>query len=128
MHLSAAGSGNDFANGSHGQRNISLAPIKESPPYIMNKILLALILVFSSNSIFSAYIAHAEESVVNNVKDSAGDAKTNVKKAYRKTRRKIRMATGNDTVLKDTEDKLKDMGDDLSNSSDKIKRNSKSKN
>jgi hypothetical protein len=67
-------------------------------------------------------IAKAEESTVNKVKDTVGDASTQTKKTARTEKRKLRGATGTDNLGKDIKDKANDAGDSLSNSANKAKR------
>jgi len=90
---------------------------------ILNKIMIALI-VLSLGGIFtvSKLLFADDESTTNQIKDKAGDVKTETKKAVRKAKRKARNATGHGSVTKDMKDKANDIGDDISNDADKAKR------
>ena len=89
-------------------------------------IFLPSLMMFSSLGLnLDLGIAWADESVGNKVQDQVGDTKTGTQKLVRTTKRKVRKATGNDSVLKDAKDKANDADDDLSNSADKMKRKNK---
>ena len=66
--------------------------------------------------------AFAEESMTNQVKDSVGEGKVATKKMVRKGKRKIRNATGNESVGKDIRDMGSDVKDDVTNTVEKVKR------
>jgi hypothetical protein len=84
----------------------------------MNKFIVTFGLagIISSTSIL---FLHADESVGGKVQDATGDATTSAKKTTRTAKRKVRKATGTDTVGKDMKDKVNDAGDDISNSAKK---------
>ncbi len=65
--------------------------------------------------------AFAEETTIEKVQAATGDAKVSTKKAARKVRKKVRDATGNDSVVKDAKDSLNNAGDDVSNAAKKAK-------
>lgn len=64
----------------------------------------------------------AEETATEKVQNEAGDAKTKAKKHYRAAKRHARKKMGTDNVMKDANDKAKDVGDDVSNEAEKAKR------
>jgi hypothetical protein len=90
------------------------------------RILLAAFAIGVCFSTFGASVSRAEESTINKMKDGVGDATTNTKKLVRKGNRKLRKATGNDTVMKDVKDKANDVSDDVNNGADKMKRKTES--
>ncbi len=82
---------------------------------------LAAVVVMSAAFILPR-VAHAEESATNQVKDAAGDANTKVKKVARHTKKKVKKATGQDTVVDDAKDTMHDATDAGENAADKAKR------
>lgn len=71
--------------------------------------------------ILSASPVRADDSAATAVKNDASDAKTSVKKNWRKGKRKARKAAGTDTVGKDVKDSTNDVGDDVNNAAKKTK-------
>jgi len=86
------------------------------------RIIASLVTIAALGSVILP-IAKAEESTTNKVKDSVDDATTKAKKTARAEKRKVREATGTDNLGKDAKDKVNDVGDDVSNSANKVKRN-----
>ncbi len=84
--------------------------------------LLALSVFLIRDRVSGMKTAIAEETTSDKIQNEAGDAKTKARKAGRAVKRKARKATGNDSLMKDAEDKAKDIGDDISNDADKLKR------
>lgn len=75
--------------------------------------------------LYNVSVTQAEESTTNKVKDVVGDTKTKAKKAYRRVKREGRNAVGNDSFVKDIEDKIEDATDAIKNEAEKEIRNKK---
>lgn len=88
---------------------------------IKNRRFMSVILACSTLALQPRFV-HAGETPSEQFKDRVGDTNTDAKKAIRKQKRKIRKATGNDSLKKDVEDHANDVKDDVSNSADKLKR------
>jgi uncharacterized protein (DUF2141 family) len=79
-------------------------------------------------AVFAAHLnwlpprAQANETAVESVQNSVGDAKTDTKKGGRSAKKKIRDATGNGSMTEDVKDTAKNAGDDISNTASKVKR------
>ena len=97
----------------------------------LTKHLVAKFLLFNFSLFFCVEaphlraISYGDESVLNQVKDDAGDAKVKTKKGVRKLKRKVRKATGTDSTLKDIKDEGKNIDDSVTNGVEKIERKSK---
>lgn len=66
--------------------------------------------------------ASADETVTQKIEDKKDEADASVKKSVRKAKRGVRKAKGTDSVLKDAQDKMNDVGDDFSADAQKTKR------
>lgn len=85
-------------------------------PQMNRPLALALILLLP----FSA-VSFAEETVGEKVESSAREGKTSTKKGWRKTKKKVRDATGNSSITEDTKDAAKNVGDSVSDTAKDVK-------
>ena len=69
----------------------------------------------------SATPSFAEESTSEKVEASAQDGVNQTKRAYRKTKKKVRDATGNESTKEDIKDNAKNAGDDINAKSKELK-------
>ncbi len=82
--------------------------------------LITMVLAIATAITTTPIITHAEDAETS-IKNTAIDAKTNTKKEFRKVKRTVRKAVGNDTAGKDIKDKANDIGDDLKGAKQKAK-------
>ena len=81
--------------------------------------LMTVFVVASAFTVTS--LSFAEETTTEKVENTAGDVKRDAKKSGRKFKRKVRKATGNDSVVEDAKDGLNNTGDAIGNAADKAK-------
>jgi hypothetical protein len=63
----------------------------------------------------------AEETAGEKVQAEGRDAKVKTKKNWRKTKKKVRDATGNSSMKEDTKDAAKNVGDSIDNTAKTVK-------
>ena len=87
----------------------------------MNR-LLSFTLTALAGAGFLLHQSFADESTTEKVQNTGTDIKRDTKKNVRKMKRRIRKATGNDTVGKDIKDGANDLGDTIDAAATKAKR------
>ena len=87
---------------------------------------LTALAVYAAGIPATLHLSHADESISDKAADAGTDLQKNTSKMVRKGKRHMRKATGNDNAVKDSRDKLNDMGDDLSAGAKKTRRKIKS--
>ncbi len=73
-------------------------------------------------AILLALPAKAEETTGEKAATKMDEAKKDIKKGYRGSKRHLRDASGNSSVVKDAKDAAKNMGDEIEYQADKAKR------
>lgn len=81
----------------------------------------ARLLVLAGATLSLAPSVKAEETRGEKIEAGAKDAKTTVKKKGRKLKKKIRDATGNESIVEDVKDGAKNLKDDASDKIDETK-------
>lgn len=90
--------------------------------------ILTFVLAVSGGVVVSVPgVVAADETVANKIKDHADDVDTRARKEVRTVKRKLRNTIGEESALKDMEDRTKGATDAISNKAKKLKRKHKAK-